>query len=82
MLYRIKPTDMQKGMGRAARFTNMNRSIILNKTYQTQLQGRSVLLVDDVMTTGATLSACAEACRQAGAEKVNAVVFARVARLE
>jgi ComF family protein len=82
LLYRIKPTIIQKGMGRSARFENLNRSIILNKPYQGRLQGRSVLLVDDVMTTGATLSTCAEVCRQAGAEKVNAVVFARVARPE
>ncbi|MBL4750613.1 MAG: ComF family protein [Amylibacter sp.] len=82
LLHRIKPTEMQKGKGRAARFTNLSRSIILNEAYRDQLQGRSVLLVDDVMTTGATLSACAEACRQAGAKKVNAAVFARVARLE
>ncbi len=82
LLRRIKPTEMQKGKDRAARFNNLSRSIILNKSYQNRLQGKSVLLVDDVMTTGATLSACAEVCRQAGAEKVNAVVFARVARLE
>jgi ComF family protein len=82
LLRRIKPTDMQKGKDRAARFANLSRSIILNKACQDQLQGKSVLLVDDVMTTGATLSACAEACKQAGAKKVNAVVFARVARME
>lgn len=82
LLCRIKPTDMQKGKDRVARFNNLSRSIVLKKTYQTRLQGKSVLLVDDVMTTGATLSACAEVCRQAGAEKVNTVVFARVARLE
>jgi len=82
LLCRIKPTEMQKGKTRSARFTNLSRSIILNKNYKNQLKGKSVLLVDDVMTTGATLSACAQACKQAGAKKVNAVVFARVARLE
>jgi len=39
-----------------------------------------VLLVDDVMTTGATLSAAAEACRATGARQVYALVVARVAR--
>jgi ComF family protein len=41
------------------------------------VEGRRVLLVDDVMTTGATLSACAEALDQAGANQVFALVFAR-----
>jgi predicted amidophosphoribosyltransferase len=82
LLRRIKPTIIQKGMGRVARFANLGRSIIVKKSYRDRLKGHSVMLVDDVMTTGATLSACAEACKQAGAKKVNVVVFARVARPE
>lgn len=82
LLRRIKPTVIQKGMDRAARFENLSQAIISNTSYQGRLQGKSVLLIDDVMTTGATLSSCAEACKQAGAAKVNAVVFARVARPE
>jgi predicted amidophosphoribosyltransferase len=73
---------MQKGMDRAARFENLRKSIVLNKVFKDKFQGKSVLLVDDVMTTGATLSACAEVCKQAGAKKVNVIVFARVARPE
>ena len=41
------------------------------------VKGQRVLLVDDVMTTGSTLSVCAEALNQAGAERVFALVFAR-----
>jgi ComF family protein len=82
LLYRIKSTDMQKGMDRQTRFENLSNSIVVNKAFQDKLKGKTVLLVDDVMTTGATLSACAEACKQAGAEKVNVIVFARVARAE
>ncbi|MEO7333617.1 MAG: phosphoribosyltransferase family protein [Gemmatimonadota bacterium] len=41
------------------------------------VRGRTVVLVDDVLTTGATLGACAEALRVAGAARVDAVTFAR-----
>ncbi len=81
-LYRVKSTKTQKNMSREERFQNLDQSMQLNPRFENRLQERSVLLVDDVMTTGATLSACAEICRAAGAKKVNVVTFARVARPE
>lgn len=82
LLTRNKRTKMQKGMRRAERFENQRDAITLTPRYGGQLGGKNVLLIDDVLTTGATLSACAEACYADGAETVNVLVFARVARTE
>ena len=65
----------QQTLPAAERQRNL-RDAIRCKTPE-QVRGRRVLLVDDVMTTGSTLSACAEALDQAGAERVFALVFAR-----
>jgi predicted amidophosphoribosyltransferase len=64
MLHRMKTTAIKKCMGRTERFTNLSQPIIFNKAYQGRLMGRSILLVDDVMTTGTPLSACAKICRE------------------
>jgi ComF family protein len=73
-LRRAGPHERQVGRGRAARLRGVAGSI--------EAIGRSppsALLVDDVVTTGATLVACAAALRAAGAERVRAIAFARTA---
>lgn len=81
-LQRVRATKQQKDMPRADRFENQRDAIRPHPNRTKMIRGKPILLIDDVMTTGATLSACAEACFQAGAASVNVLVFARVARLD
>ena len=80
LLVRSRVTASQDGKNRAERHRNVADAFHPARRWAARLRGARVLLVDDVMTTGATLSACAEACRAAGAANVNVLVMARVAR--
>jgi len=79
-LLRARHTDRQDGKSLDQRFANVDAAIRPHPKYGALLAKRDVLLVDDVMTTGATLAACAEACRMAGARRVDIVTLARVAK--
>lgn len=81
-LLRVRPTKMQKDMNREQRYDNQSAAITINPRMINQIVGRPLLIIDDVMTTGATLSACTEACLAANARAVNVIVLARVARPE
>lgn len=80
LLVRTKSTRAQEGMTRQDRFTNQAQAIAPARHARRRLAGRSVLLVDDVMTSGATLAAAAEACHAAGAAHVNVLALARVVK--
>lgn len=79
-LLRPKKTKPLEGHSRDARFEALSGAIIPNPKRQGQIAGKSVLLVDDVMTSGATLAASAEAARAAGAANVSIVTLARVVK--
>lgn len=79
-LTRRRATPPNKGMTDAERFENQARAVSPNPRRSARIAGRHVLLVDDVMTSGATLSICARACGEAGAAQVSTLVFARVAK--
>lgn len=76
-LLRVLPTEVQSGLPRAQRLRNLRGAFAMEPARAHSVRGRRVVLVDDVMTTGATLHAATEALREAGAARVTAVVLAR-----
>lgn len=82
LLTRTRATPSQDGRNRAARHENVAGAFAVAPRWRGGVAGKRVLLVDDVLTTGATLTGCAEVCLDAGAADVNVLVFARVARDE
>ena len=80
LLVRKRSTGSQEGRDRDGRFRNMHDAISVHRKRNTQIEGRYALLVDDVMTSGATLAAASEACIAAGAIGVSVLVLARVAK--
>lgn len=76
-LQRLLDTPAQAGLDRAARLRNLRHAFALRPGLQAQDLGACPLLVDDVMTTGATLGAVAQLLQTRGAPAVQALVFAR-----
>ena len=79
-LLRSKKTAPLEGHTRDERFAAMQGAITVNPKYRHILKGRHIMLVDDVMTSGATFAAAAEACFAAGADDVCVLALARVAK--
>jgi len=81
LLQRLRATPSQGKMPSAkARRRNMLGAFAVPKPRRAEVKGRTVLLVDDVLTTGATLDACARSLKRAGAARVLALTLARVVR--
>lgn len=74
-LRRIRPTAPQSGLNLRARQENVQG--VFAVTSRERVRDRVALLVDDVMTTGATASACADALKRAGARQVVVLTLAR-----
>ncbi|MCR9124969.1 MAG: ComF family protein [Rhodobacteraceae bacterium] len=80
LLQRVRMTPTLEGRNTAARALALDGAIRAHPARRAAMAGRAVVLVDDVLTTGATLSACTAACQAAGAADVFVLALARVAK--
>lgn len=77
-LKRVKATRTQVGLGQKQRQDNMRGAFRVADPRRFEIEGRRVLLIDDVYTTGATAQSATRALKRAGARDVDVLVFARV----
>ena len=75
---RIRPTPQEIGLTRAGRKRNLRGAFAVSQNQKHRLKGRAVVIVDDVLTTGATVEAMARILRRAGAAPIYVVTAGRV----
>ncbi len=78
LLTRIRRTRQQVGLTRTQRADNLQGAFHVSTAMRGLVEGRRILLVDDVLTTGATVNAASRALLRAGASAVDVLTFARV----
>jgi ComF family protein len=77
-LHRTRATVTQRGLTADERDANVKRAFLVPDAALAIVSGRRVLLVDDVITTGSTLAACARVLKKAGAAEIDCLAFAMV----
>jgi ComF family protein len=77
-LKRVKATAQQVGLSQKERAANVQGAFRVPPEGKPAVQGRRIILIDDVLTSGATVDACARTLLRAGASNVDVLVFARV----
>lgn len=78
-LLRLHATEAQSGLPRAQRLRNLRGAFAVEPSRAAVLHGQRLVLLDDVMTTGATVHAATLALREAGAAHITVLVLARTA---
>jgi predicted amidophosphoribosyltransferase len=78
-LKRVKATVQQVGLSRSERAANVQGAFRVPEQGKAAVVGRRLVVLDDVLTSGATVEGCARALLRAGARNVDVLVFARVA---
>jgi ComF family protein len=79
LLVKVKSTPTQVGSSAAQRAANVAGAFAVPPGARDRIRGRRIVLVDDVITTGATVGACARALRAAGAARIDVLAAAMVA---
>jgi predicted amidophosphoribosyltransferase len=77
-LKRVRATPQQVGLSKTERADNVQGAFRVPTEQKFNIAGRRLLLIDDVLTSGATVDTCARALLRAGAAHVDVLVFARV----
>jgi len=80
LLRRVRWTGSQAGLKARERRGNVFRAFEVHPRWRERVRGKNVIVVDDVLTTGATVEACARALQRAGASHVDVLTLARVVR--
>jgi ComF family protein len=78
VLKRSRPTPQQVGLSRSERAGNVQGAFVVTNDGKAAIAGKRILLIDDVLTSGATVEACARSLLRSGAGNVDVLVFARV----
>src|SRR5580704_3942007 len=78
ILQRVRATEQQVGLSRPQRASNVQGAFKVSADRQAEIAGRRAILIDDVLTSGATPDSCARALLRAKAAQVDVLVFARV----
>jgi ComF family protein len=78
LLVRTKPTKVQAGLSRRQRRLNLRGAFEVSRSGM--IRDKTLLLIDDVFTTGATLNECAKILKDHGARRINVLTLARVIR--
>lgn len=73
VLLRVRDTKAQRALSAAERRGNMEGAFAVQRGKEATIRGKSILLIDDIFTTGATASACARTLKESGAARVYAM---------
>jgi predicted amidophosphoribosyltransferase len=77
LLTRARNTQSQGHLTRIQRRANVRGAFSINARYKKLIEGKKILLIDDVITTGATIESCCQRLNNAGASEVRVLTLAR-----